>query len=53
MLAAPPTSTSWRRSSGRTRRVVDSKHRMMASRRSGERTTGVGMFRRLEAENGG
>lgn len=43
MLAAPPTSISWRRSSGRTRRVVARKHSKSASRIGGGMMVGFGM----------
>lgn len=49
MLAAPPTSTSWRRSVGRTRRVTERKHSKSASRSGAEMVIlGFGMSRRFE-----
>jgi hypothetical protein len=49
MLAAPPTRTSWRRSSGRTRRVIVRKHSKSASRSGAAMVTlGFGMLQRSE-----
>lgn len=43
MLAAPPTRTSWRRSSGRTRRVAARKHSRSAPRIGSEMARRLGM----------